>query len=103
LGERRVRNAKVVGSTPIVSTKILASGNRRTGALGQVAEGKVPFETQMILNYKAAIEFRVESAEEIDLTPMTLRNLHALLSDNLLPGRLWPAAHRPGGHRRLGL
>lgn len=52
---------------------------------GQAAEGKDATETQMILNHKAAIEFLAESAEDIELTPITLRNLHALLSDNLLP------------------
>lgn len=52
---------------------------------GQAAEGKDASETQMILNHKAAIEFLAESAEDIELTPVTLRNLHALLSDNLLP------------------
>jgi hypothetical protein len=52
---------------------------------GQAAEGKDATETQMILNHKAAIEFLAESAEDIELTPVTLRNLHALLSDNLLP------------------
>jgi len=58
-------------------------------ALGQAAEGKNAAETQMILNHKAAIEFLVDAAAQIDLSPMTLRNLHALLADNLLPN---PAA-----------
>lgn len=52
---------------------------------GEAAEGKDASETQMILNHKAAIEFLAESAEDIELTPVTVRNLHALLSDNLLP------------------
>jgi hypothetical protein len=38
----------------------------------------------MILNHKAAIEFIVESAEEIDFNRFTIMNLHGMLSDNLL-------------------
>lgn len=53
--------------------------------LGQMAEGKNAAETQMILNHKAAIEFLVDTADQINLNPMILRNLHALLADNLLP------------------
>jgi Fic family protein len=51
----------------------------------QSAEGKDQKETQMILNHKAAIEFMVESADEIGFNRYTILNLHALLSDNLLP------------------
>lgn len=54
-------------------------------AHGQAAQGKDAAETQMILNHKAAIEFLVGPGEEDRLTPVTVRNLHALLSDNLLP------------------
>jgi hypothetical protein len=39
----------------------------------------------MILNHKAAIEMLVEQAQEIGFNRYTLQNLHALLSDNLLP------------------
>jgi Fic family protein len=39
----------------------------------------------MILNHKEAIEFLVESADEIGLNRYTITNLHALLSNNLLP------------------
>jgi len=53
-------------------------------------EGKNAAETQMILNHKTAIEFLIDAAEQIDLSPITLRNLHALLADNLLPN---PAAY----------
>ena len=50
-------------------------------------------ETQMILNHKRAIEFLVDSVDEVDLDRRTILNLHALLADNLLsdpsaPGRL---------------
>lgn len=54
-------------------------------AYGQVAEGKDQTETQMILNHKAAVEFLVDSADEIGFNRYTILNLHALLSDNLLP------------------
>ena len=53
-------------------------------ALGEAAEGKDAREAQMILNHKAAIEFLVESADEVGFNPYTVLNLHALLSDNLL-------------------
>jgi hypothetical protein len=51
---------------------------------GTVAPGKDAKETQMILNHKAAIEFLVESAEEVGVNSYTVTNLHALLADNLL-------------------
>ena len=56
---------------------------------GKPAPGKHLKETQMILNHKAAIEFLINSAEEIGVNRFTLLNLHTLLSDNLLPN---PAA-----------
>lgn len=52
---------------------------------GQVATDKSAAEAQMILNHKEAIEFIVESAEDIGLNRYTITNLHALLSNNLLP------------------
>lgn len=52
---------------------------------GEAAEGKGALEAQMILNHKAAIEFLIASAPEIGFNRYTLLNLHALLSDNLLP------------------
>jgi len=52
--------------------------------LGESAEGKDAQEAQMILNHKAAIEFMVESAEEIAVDPSTVQNLHALLTENLM-------------------
>ncbi len=48
------------------------------------SEGKDLKEAQMILNHKAAIEFLVESAEDIGINKFTILNLHALLSNNLL-------------------
>ena len=53
--------------------------------VGEDAEGKATQETQMILNHKAAIEMLADQAGEIDFNRYTICNLHALLSDNLLP------------------
>ena len=58
---------------------------RRLIQFGTVAEGKAGLEAQMILNHKDAIEFLVDGAEEIGFNRYTLLNLHALLSNNLLP------------------
>ena len=52
---------------------------------GEAAEGKDAIETQMILNHKAAIEFMVDQTDELAFDRQTVLNLHALLSDNLLP------------------
>lgn len=53
--------------------------------LGRQAEGKNAEDAQMILNHKDAIEFLVEAANEIAFNRHTILNLHALLSNNLLP------------------
>jgi hypothetical protein len=52
---------------------------------GVKAGDKTDMDTQMILNHKEAIEFIVEGAHDIGLNRHTVLNLHALLSDNLLP------------------
>ncbi|MBW2370672.1 MAG: Fic family protein [Deltaproteobacteria bacterium] len=52
---------------------------------GQAAEGKDIQETQMILNHKTAIEMLIEEADQIRFNPFTFFNLHAILSENLLP------------------
>jgi Fic family protein len=51
---------------------------------GLSAEGKVHEETVMIMNHKEAIGFLIENAEEIALNAFTIRNIHALLSQDLL-------------------
>ena len=64
---------------------------------GQAAIGKAAAETQMILNHKAAIELLVDNADLVDFNRHTLLNLHAALSENLLPN---PADEgRPRQHR----
>ena len=55
--------------------------------LGIVSEGRDAKDAQMILNHKAAIEFLIESANEIEINRYIISNLHALLSDNLLTDR----------------
>lgn len=51
---------------------------------GVSANDRDAFETQMIINHKAAIEFLVEDAAGIGFNSLTIRNLHGLLSENLL-------------------
>ncbi|MDB5998608.1 MAG: cell filamentation protein Fic [Rhizobacter sp.] len=55
---------------------------------GEVAVGKAVHETQMILNHKAAIELIVEDADEVAFDRLTLLNLHAILSQNLMEDRM---------------
>ncbi len=57
---------------------------RRLLDVGEEAEGKARLEAQMILNHKDAIEFLVDSAEDIGFNRYTILNLHALLANNLL-------------------
>lgn len=64
---------------------------------GERAEGKDAEETQMILNHKAAIEMLADEAGEVAFNRYTICNLHALLSENLLPD---PAG---GGRLRTNL
>ncbi len=52
--------------------------------LNEISEGKDLAEAQMILNHKAAIEFIVDAAQEIDINRQTVLNVHALLANNLL-------------------
>lgn len=58
---------------------------QRLISLGEAADDKSMAEAQMILNHKDAIEFLVQSAEDIAFNRYTVLNLHALLSNNLLP------------------
>ncbi len=51
---------------------------------GKEAQGKGLKETQMILNHKTAIEFLINSADQIGVNRYTILNLHAILSDNLM-------------------
>lgn len=78
--------------------------------LNEAAQGKAAFETQMILNHRNAIEFLVQSAtdEDIGVNGSTVRNIHALLADNLLRdpsavGRLRTGAVAIGGSVYLPL
>ena len=69
---------------------------------GEQAAGKDARETQMILNHKAAIEWLVEGGDDVGINRHTLLNLHALLSENLMPdpeasGRLRGRAVDIGG------
>lgn len=65
--------------------------------LGEEAKSKSAMEAQMILNHKDAIEFLVQSAQEIGLNRYTILNLHALLANNLLPDPAAPGRLRTHG------
>lgn len=65
---------------------------------GVSANDKSATEAQMILNHKDAIEFIVQNSDDIGFNRYTILNLHALLSNNLLPN---PAAS--GRLRSLGV
>ncbi|MCY3623507.1 MAG: Fic family protein, partial [Gammaproteobacteria bacterium] len=69
---------------------------KRLIEMGDSAEGRDIRETQMILNHKHAIEFLVESVNDVRFDRRTILNLHAILAENLLPD---PAA--PGRLRRM--
>jgi hypothetical protein len=58
---------------------------QRLFEFGENAEGKAAADAQMILNHKAAIEMLVDQAGDVGFNRYTICNLHALLSDNLLP------------------
>lgn len=51
---------------------------------GLTAQGKINEETIMIMNHKEAILFLVENVEEIVLNAFLIRNIHHLLSQDLL-------------------
>ena len=60
---------------------------KRLISFDEAIEGKGQLDAQMILNHKDAIEFMVESAQDIDFDTQTLLSLHALLANNLLLGQ----------------
>ena len=65
---------------------------------GHEAQGKRRLEAQMILNHKDAIEFMIDSVEQVDINRQTILNLHALLANNLLPD-----LDAPGRLRRMAV
>jgi len=69
---------------------------KRLIELGDPANGRDIRETQMILNHKHAIEFLVESVDDVRFDRRSILNLHAILAENLLPD---PAA--PGRLRSM--
>lgn len=54
-------------------------------ALGRIAPGKAASDTQMLLNQQAAIEMLLAEGDEVALDAFTFQNLHAVLSQDLLP------------------
>lgn len=60
---------------------------RRLLDFGEMSPKSNQLEAQMILNHKDAIEFLVDSADEISFDRYTVLNLHAALANNLLANR----------------
>jgi Fic family protein len=58
---------------------------QRLISIGEVADDKSAKDAQMILNHKDAIEFIVAYSEDVGFNRYTILNIHALLSNNLLP------------------
>ena len=67
---------------------------KRLLEFGDAAEGLDSRETQMILNHKHAIEFLVETGDQIGYDRRTVLNLHALLAEDLLPDPFAPGRLR---------
>jgi len=61
---------------------------------GEAAPQKSVAEAQMILNHKDAIEFMVSGADEIGFNRYSILNIHALLSNDLLPDPAAPGRLR---------
>ena len=61
---------------------------------GESDDTKSGKETQMILNHKEAIEFMVDTAADIGFDNYTIRNLHAMLANNLLSDPEGPGSLR---------
>ena len=54
-------------------------------AQGRSAKGRTAIETQMLLNHQAAIALLIADSDELALDAFSLKNLHAVLSQDLLP------------------
>lgn len=54
---------------------------------GEFIDEKSALDAQMILNHKDAIEYLIEDAEQLEISTLNIRNIHAMLSDGLLGNR----------------
>ena len=61
---------------------------------GEEAEGRTREETVMVLNHRAAIEYICPDPDVPPISAMTLRNVHALVSSELLDDPVWEGALR---------
>ncbi len=61
---------------------------------GEEAEGRTREEAVMILNHRAAIEYICPNPDVPAISAMTLRNIHALVSSELLDDPMWEGALR---------
>ncbi len=61
---------------------------------GEEAEGRTREETVMVLNHRTAIEYIFPDPDVPAIAAMTLRNIHALISSELLDDPMWEGALR---------